>query len=322
MTYAKFIGIDVAKDKLDVVALMTDKKPLHKVFKNNQTGFKALLEWLKKHTEEPCVCMEATGHYSEAAAEFLYEHDVFVSVINPYQIKQFARMKLARNKNDKADATLIAEYAQQTTLTAFKPRTKEQKKLRDLMLLQHTLKEQKTQLSNKAESMHSIETRNEIKKILKRLTKQIDALQTKMTEFIQSDEQFKKIADRLTQIMGFGEISAYKILAYLPDIAQFESAKSLAAYVGVSPRQYESGKLKARTRMSKVGCIGLRNALYMPALCAKRHNEHLQPFVKRLEASGLKPKAIVGALMRKLVHIIYGMLKHDQPFNPALACKA
>jgi transposase len=203
MTYAKFIGVDVAKDKLDVVALMVDKKPLHKVFKNNETGFKALLEWLKKHTQDPCVCMEATGHYSEAVAEFLYQHDVFVSVVNPYQIKQFARMKLARNKNDKADATLIAEYAQQTALTAFKPRSKEQKRLRDLMLLQNTLKEQKVQLTNKATSIQSSETKNEIKKILKQINKQIDGLQAKMTELVKTHEQFKKIADRLIKIMGF-----------------------------------------------------------------------------------------------------------------------
>lgn len=118
-----------------------------------------------------------------------------------------------------------------------------------------------------------------------------------------------------------GKTSAHKILANLPSLDQFGSAKELAAYMGVSPKQCESGKYRGKTRMSKIGSATLRNALYMPALSIKRHNKHLKPFVMRLEKAGLKPKAIVGALMRKLAHIIYGMFKHDQPFNPALACK-
>jgi transposase len=98
-------------------------------------------------------------------------------------------------------------------------------------------------------------------------------------------------------------------------------AKALAAFVGLSPQQKESGTYKGKTHLSKYGCSELRNAFYMPALSAKRYNEHLQPFVKRLEANGLAPKAIVGAVMRKLVHIIYGMLKHGTTFNPRLACQ-
>ena len=323
MTQTHFVGIDVAKAKLDVVALL-EKKAIHKVFKNTPVGFKALLEWLKKHTEIPCVCMEATGHYSEGIAEFLHAQQIKVSVINPYQIKQFARMKLARNKNDKADAKLIAEYGKEqiANLNPFKPRTAAQKQLRDYMLIQKTLKEQKVQLSNKADSLHSSEPIKTIQEAIKQLDKQIEDLEVKISAFVNSEAEFKKNAERLIEIEGMGKVSAHKILAHIPNIEQFNSAKELAAYVGVCPRQCESGKYQGKTRMSKIGSAALRNALYMPALSAKRHNKHLKPFVARLEKSGLKPKAIVGALMRKLIHIIYGMFKHDRPFDPALACKA
>ena len=126
---------------------------------------------------------------------------------------------------------------------------------------------------------------------------------------------------RLLDIKGIGLASAHAILAYLPDIHQFGSAKALAAYAGLSPKQRESGTFKGKTCVSKYGSEGLRKSLYMAALSAKRYNEHLRPFVLRLEKNGLKPKAIIVAVMRKLLHIIYGMFKHDRSFDPSLACR-
>lgn len=193
MTKTSFVGIDVSKLKLDVVVLL-ETKSIHKEFRNIESGFKALLKWLNKNTRTAHVCMEATGHYSEGIAEFLHANQVRVSVINPYQIKQFARMKLARNKNDKADAKLIAEYgqAQAANLTLFIPRTAGQKALRDYVLIETTLKEQRVQLSNKKDALHSDHAVQSIQKAIDLIDKQINDLESTMDVLIESDADFKK----------------------------------------------------------------------------------------------------------------------------------
>ena len=99
------------------------------------------------------------------------------------------------------------------------------------------------------------------------------------------------------------------MLAYLPDISHFKNAKQLAAFIGVSPRQRESGQFVGKTCLSKFGNSKLRAVLFMPALTLKKSTSFLKPFIQRLEKNGLKPKAIVGALMRKLVHIVFGVLE-------------
>lgn len=316
-----FIGIDVAKAKFDLVLLKEEGKKKTKVFQNNKTGFKDLLTWLNKNTQHARICLEATGAYSEPLAEHLYHAGFCVSVVNPYVIKNYARMVLARNKNDTLDACLIAQYAKAMKPRTFKPRSKAQKTIRELVQLLDTLKEQLVQLKNQQSTLQSAAAKQSFKQLIKRLEKQIASLEEKIERLVNENKAFNKIVEQLTQIKGIGRLSAYKIIAYLPELALFESAKQLAAYIGVTPRQRQSGKFKGKTRMSKFGSSHLRKALYMPALSAKRFNTDLKPFVERLKKKGLPPKAIVGALMRKLVHIIYGMLKHNQPYNPALACK-
>ncbi len=319
MTTFQFIGVDIAKDKFDVALLRDNVKPLHKIFSGNASGYKKFLHWLHKHSiKQPWVCLEATGHYSELLAEFLYEHQVQVSVVNPFQIKQFAKLKLTRNKNDILDARIIAEYATQWKPRAFIPRPPQQKQLRELIQLLETLKKQRVQLQNQLTSVQDSVAKKIFKQQIKTLTRQIQSLETKIKCLAKADNDLSEKITALTEIKGIGELSALSILAYLPDISQFQNAKQLAAFIGVAPRQNQSGKFTGASYMSKLGNPRLRRAFYMPALSAKRHNEHLQPFVQRLEKNGLKPKAIVGAVMRKLVHIIFGMFKSHQPFNPAL----
>lgn len=319
MSELDFIGIDVAKDKLDVVLLKNDKS-YKKQVDNKQTGFVKLLTWINKQSKNPFVCLEATGIYSEGVAEYLARKKIQVSVVNPLQIKHFAKLMLARNKNDSLDARLIALYAQKMSPALFKPRSKQQKQLRELVQLTSTLKEQKEQLKNQLSTAQSSEGKKYYKQVIKKLERQIASLQGKKKALMKADEKLKAKVDLLIEIKGMGVESALKILAYLPEIDHFGSAKALAAYIGLSPKQRESGKYKGKTCLSKQGNSKLRAAFYMPALSAKNHSEALAPFVNRLKAKGMAAKAIVGAVMRKLAHILYGMLKHGTAFNGALAC--
>jgi len=314
-----FIGVDIAKKKFDACFLKEDGEVIQRVFDNTASGWKTFVRWIKEVTQQiPWITMESTGHHSELLAEYLVSEGFKVSVVKPVQIKYFAKVKLSRNKNDRVDAKIIAEYARLMMPRVFEPRTSTQKYIRELIQLEDTLKIQKTQLALQLSCTQSEAIKEEFETVLKTLEERLKALGKQITLEIEKDTKLARMVELITTIKGFGKLSAYRFLAYLPDLSLFKSAKQLAAFIGVTPKQKESGQYKGKTPLSKLGNARLRRVLYMPALSAKRSNEALQPFVKRLKNNGLSPKAIVCAVMRKLVHIIWGMLKNDSPFDPKL----
>jgi transposase len=227
-------------------------------------------------------------------------------------------VKLSEIKTIGLMGKIIAEYCQVMKPRVFEPRAAEQKYIRELVQLEDTLKQQRTQLKLQLSCTQSLGIKKEFTQTIKLLDKRLKELETSIKSTIAENPQWDKLIELLISIKGFGLLSAYRFLAYLPDISLFKSAKQLAAFIGVSPKQKESGKYAGKTKLSKLGNPRIRNILYMPALNAKRFNEALQPFVSRLQKNGLAPKAIVGAVMRKLVHIIFGMIKNNTPFNPNL----
>jgi len=317
MSTYHFVGVDIAKDEF-VASQMVKNKSKQRSFDNSLSGFKAFLGWIQKTAEQPWACMEATGHYGEALAEFLHQKNMHVSVVNPMQIKTFARMMLKRNKNDFIDAQTIREYAEKMKPRFFQPRPPKQKEIRELIQLLDTLKEQSAQLKNKAHAAQHPVAKKEIRMAINAVENRVTRLTQKIKEAASEEPDFKRCVALLLSVKGIGELSAYRLLALLPDIRLFQSPKQLAAFAGVSPQQRESGAWKGKTTLSKCGNASLRKALYMPALSAKRYNITLQPWVNGLQKRGLTPKAIVGAVMRKLIHIIFGILKNNQPFNHEL----
>jgi transposase len=315
-----FVGIDVSKDKFDTTLLL-EAKNVHKVFENSPSGFKKLLAWLLKHQVSKSslwVCMEATGHYSELLANFLLTESIRVSVVNPLQIKHFLKAKLTRNKNDKVDSNGIAEFAKVMRPPFYVAIPANKKELREKIQLVDTLKNQVQQLKNQLSSIQSSSVKESLEKAIADLEKHIKLLEEEIGKNVDQEEQFSSFVNLIISIKGFGKTSAYRLLAYLPDLALFEKPKQLAAFIGVSPKQKESGKFIGKTCLSKFGNPRLRKTLYMPALSVKQFNTAFKPFINSLEKKGLKPKAIVGALMRKLVHIIFGMVKSQKPFDPKL----
>lgn len=264
------------------------------------------------------VCLESTGPYGEALAEYLVEHQVKVSMINPVQIKHYAKTILSRNKNDRVDAKIIARYAEKFRLREFIPQSKDQKLSRESIQLLDTLMEQKRQLQNQLESVRSKEIRKEIEAIIHSIEKRLERIEKMLNTCIQHNEVSQANKKRLLTIVGIGEKTANRIIAYFPDVSQFSCAKQLAAYTGLSPRQYQSGQYQGKTRISKCGNAKLRKALYMPALVVKNKNSHFKFFCERLEKKGLRPKQIICAVMRKLIHIVFGILKHQKDFDPTL----
>lgn len=310
------LGIDVAKLKLDI-ALRCGEKFKTKVFANTERGFADLQTWLTKQGVN-CVhaCLEATGSYGEAVATFLADAGHTVSIVNPAQIKAFARSQLARNKTDQADARLIALFCSHFHPARWIPAPAQVRELRALVQRLEALLAMHTQEHNRLESASQTVVAD-IRAHLVYLDEQIVAVRQRIKDHIDRHPDLKNKSELLRSIPGIGPATLASILAYMPDVSLFTSPKQVAAWIGLNPRQHQSGSsVRGRTFLAKTGHATLRKALYMPALVACRYNPILKAFYERLVAAGKNRKAAVCAVMRKLVHMIFGVLKHQQPFNP------
>jgi transposase len=314
------LGIDVAKLKLDV-ALMIGEKVLVKKFDNSMKGFKLLLGWLASlHVEDVHACLEATGPYGEAIAEFLYEQGHRVSIVNPFQIKSFAQSNLKRNKTDQADARTIAAFCLKMDPEDWQPMSPEAKQLRDLTRRIEALERMLLAETNRRENSPAT-TRPSIDRMVKTLKKEIDNVQQLIKDHIDNNPDLKQQSKLLQSIPGIGEKTATLLLGEV-DFRQIKSARSLAAQAGVTPRQFRSGTSLNKTKLSKLGNKRIRRALYFPAISALQCNAIIKQFAQRLEKSGKTPMQRVCAAMRKLLHIVYGVIKHNRPFDPTLAFSA
>lgn len=314
------LGIDVAKAKLDCALRLASGKVRHKVVPNTPAGFKALDEWLAKEgAHAPHACMEATGSYWEAVAEHLTARpECLVSVINPAQIKAFGLSQLVRTKTDKADAKLIAQFCAERVPAPWQPPTPAEKTLRALVLRLDALQTMRTQESNRLEVARDSVAEG-IAKHLQWLDEEIARLIRTIRDHIDSDPTLKGKHRLLESIPGLGDRTIAVLLAFVANPTHFGNARQVAAFAGLDPRQHESGSsVRGKPRMSKVGHSFLRKALYMPAMVTLYRTDWGKRFRERLAARGKPPMLIIGAMMRKLVHVSYGVLKSGQMFQPAL----
>ncbi|SMC28623.1 Transposase [Andreprevotia lacus DSM 23236] len=320
-----FIGIDVAKLKLDL-ALLVNGKYKSKVVPNTREGHQQLQQWLLDRDATPTnshLCMEATGPYSETVATALADRGWPVSIVNPARIKGFAQSELSRNKTDSVDAALLARFCSVMQPECWTPPPAEYRTLRAWVDRLQALKDIQQQEKNRQEAalaMQQAALVDSIQHHLDWLAQEIARIAQDIDDHLDHHPGLKRDAMLMTSIPGIGNTTAAKMLAYVGDVRRFESAKALAAWLGVSPRQRQSGSsVRGRTMLSRAGHRSARTALYMPALVALRHNPALQAFGERLRANGLAPKAVVGAAMRKLAHLIFGVVRSGMPFNAEMA---
>ncbi len=316
--FPSILGIDIAKRKFDI-ALLHDAKIKHKVFSNDPIGLSQLAIWLKKmNIMQLHACMEATSTYGEALAIHLIHLGFTVSIVNPAQIKAFAKSQLSRNKTDKADALSIAQFCLRMEPPAWQPAPTHIQELQALVRRLEVLVILHNQETNRLQTAHTI-TIASIEKIIAVLAKEIKDVKKCLREHLDQYPNLQQQRDLLNSIPGVGEATILQILAFIGDIHRFKNVKQLVAFIGLNPRQHTSGSsVLGKSRLSKTGNAALRKAFYMPALTAKRYNPIIQSFCERLKQRGKNNKAIICAAMRKLIHLIYGVLKSAQPFNPTL----
>lgn len=313
-----YLGIDVSKESFDV-ALLGGPQPYRGQFSNDQSGFGKLNRWLQKRTTGPVrACLEATGRYWMDLALFLHEQEVPVSVVNPKLIKKHGEATMQRNKTDSQDALTIADYGAKQQPDLWQPPSAAFRQLRNMVRHVQALKADRTRELNRRQSgVTTPEVQAAIEAHIAFLDEQIEALERRIHDHIDQHPDLKADRELLLSIPGIGETTAAVFLAEIPDVSLFAQADQVAAFAGLTPGQRQSGtSLSSSGSLVKWGNPRLRAAFYMPALSAHQSNPILAALRERLLERGKAKMTVVVAVMRKMVHLCYGVLKTRKPFDP------
>jgi len=312
------LGIDLSKRYFDATLRSTAGATWYARFTNDAAGIAALLAWLRSHGVQTLpACMEATNIYWEEVAQRLPEQGYTVSVVNPARIKGFAQSQLRRNKTDKQDSAVIAGFCAAMQPAAWQPPSELQRRLRSLERHRDDLQQSLTQQKNRLATSKEPAVQASLQRLIDALQQELAQVDQQVAELVEQDETLRHNKALLRSIKGIGDKTAYKLLAELYDLPHYETARAAAADAGLTPAHFESGDtVRRKPKLSKVGKAAIRRILYFPAITAMRFNPLIRAFAERLRQRGKPEKVIIAAVMRKLVHLSFGVLKHQTPFDP------
>lgn len=317
MSVRSVLGIDVSKKTLDVF-LMSGSKAEAGKFVNSAKGFKQLIKWLQSYgIKQVHACMEATGSYGKKLCYFLHESGHLVSVVNPLRVKRYGQSDLRRNRTDKSDAKLIADFCLTKKTSLWEPPSAEVQALQALTRRIESLEKMRQMESNRLEAAPK-QVRTSIKRIIANFDKEIKQIEKLIKKHFDDHPDLKHKKELLESIKGIGDKTAKLLLSEI-QFERFDSARQVAAQAGVTPSREQSGTSVNKTKLSKIGNHRLRRALYFPAVSAIQHNQIIKPFAKRLEQNGKANMQIICAAKRKLLHIAFGVIKNNRPFDPNMA---
>jgi transposase len=324
------IGIDVSKAKLDCLWIrdLAAMKVKGKVQPNTAHGHQALLDWATKQSGSPAselhFVMEATGVYHEALAYTLHEAGARVSVINPARIRDYARSLGNLSKNDRKDSVVIARYGMTQSPSLWEPEAREIRELKALIARLEAVKEDIERERNRLEkaivSNVSGEVRTSIETVQGQLETEKARLESLIDDHMDNHPGLKQDRELLESIPGVGPVVAQQMVAVLRS-RPFDKARQCAAFLGLVPIEKQSGtSVYSPARLSKQGSGRIRAKLYMAAIVSTRWNPDIREQYQRLLRNGKCRMAALGAAMRKLVQICFGVLKHQVPYEPQLVC--
>jgi len=294
------IGIDVAKEKLDIHCLETGQDWQ---IANNTREIKKFASHNNDMLVKAYVSIDTTGGYERLCCKLLHDKGYMVHQAHSYRVKAFIRSLGQEAKNDRLDAMALALYGRdrKEKLRIYVPASANQQKLKDLITRREQLVKLKTQEKNRKSGPSSKAIEKSCEAIIKVIDKQIESIEKQIKECIQKDQELKKKEKVLREIKGFGEVTSFNILGAMPEIGTLDR-KQAAALAGLAPYARDSGKQKGY-RSVKGGRYLLRRALFMAALSAIRHNKEMKEFYTRLCNNGKKPIVAVVATARKLITI-------------------
>ena len=321
------IGVGVSKAKLDCAWLKTDSKIKAKTVNNTPEGWQQLVLWAQQNAGLEIgglhFVMEATGIYHENLAAWLYDHGANVSVVNPAHVKHYAQSLGVQTKNDKKDSAMLARYGQREQPSLWQPAPAEVRTLKALLARLAAVEKDLQREKNRQEKAIVADTPDTVLKSITHMIGLFEAEQAALEKLIDEHiKKHKKLKDNkvlLESIPGVGKVISRQMLMVLGS-HQFASASQCAAYLGLVPVQKESGSsLKGRPQLAKNGSPKIRAKLYMATVTATRYNPDIKAQYERLTGKGKSNMSALGAAMRKLVQICYGVIKHQQPYQPQVA---
>ena len=303
-----YIGIDVSKAILDVFIL---SKKTHLQFENNVVGIRKLIKKLKFFSDS-FVAMESTGGYERPVAQALAKENILVSVVNPRQVRDFAKALGKLAKTDRIDAEVIAIFAEKMQPKVSVTYNENQQKLAEYNVRRRQLIDIITMEKNRLDKTTK-EMEKSIQHVIKLLQKELEKINRSLKESIQDDEEYARKDALLQTIKGVGSVVSAGVIADLPELGSL-SAREISALVGVAPLNRDSGALRGK-RGIWGGRASVRRILYMAALVATRHNTKIKAFYNRLRVAGKLKKVAIIACMHKLLIIMNAMIKSDQPWR-------
>jgi len=312
---SKIIGIDISKQTFDV-SYLEKGKWIHKIFKNQNIGFEQFNKFIGA---SDWIVMEASGPYYVQLATFLHLSSFNVCVLNPLIIRRYSQTRLYRAKTDKKDAKTIAEYGAQYELKRWCPESKHGIEIRQLYTALELLKKQKHQTKRQLESFEvtgllSSSLRKELKQVLMLLIRRIDKFEEKIEEI--GKLAYKDTVERIKTIPGVGLKTAIMMSVITDNFTKFENHKQLTAFVGFSPRLYQSGtSVKGKGHICKMGKPQIRKLLYLCSWSAKRVNKNCVEMYERLKEKGKPERVIKIAIANKLIKQIFSIATNKQLYN-------
>lgn len=317
------IGIDVSGKELSVVVSVHGKHRKAQRYENTSEDHKRLAAMIQKLQGESIACMEATGmHHFDLAVALSRAEKIAVTVINPKAAHNFAKALMQRCKTDNIDADVLASYAERMPLVEWQRPSEEALALRALARRISATSKIKAQVKNQLGALMVTQETPEViltqtRSLIGTLEEQIASFRTNALNIIGEDKELREVFALITSMKGIAEASAIQLLGELLTMPDDLTVKQWVAYAGLDPRHFESGSsVVKKTSISKAGNRYIRQALYMPALVASRSEPHVAAYYKHLqEKRGLLKIQAICAVMRKILHAIYGMLRSKQPFD-------
>ena len=304
------VGIDVAKDRLDVAV-----RPDGKVFtvERNAIGLADLCSKLKPLAPR-IIALEATGGFETVAAATLAAAGLPVAVVNPAQIRAFAKAIGQRAKTDPIDAAVIAHFAERPEIEPRPKNDGEQRVLADLVARRRQIIEM-IGAERQREKRATPRLKKSIARLVKALEKELASVDADIDDAVRGSPAWRDKENLLSSVPGIGPIIARTLIAELPELGTLDR-KKIAALAGLAPFTRQSGQWRGRSFIGG-GRKAVRTALFMGAMVAKRHNAILKGFFDRLVAAG-KPKMVaIIAVARKLLTILNAILRDNRPWQNA-----
>lgn len=317
-----YAGIDVSNLTLNV-ALTRNGKVLNREFPNTNAGHGKLKRFLQMKKDRTVrAVFESTGVYGlDMALELSRSTNVEVSEANPRAVRRFAEASMTRGKSDTTDAAVLMEYARRMECRPYAPPSEEARSLRCITRRMRALSEMKTKELNRLHAAKRTKTTPDtiirsLETLIEQMNKSIEELISAAIAIVESNDELLRKFGLITSISGIAETSGLQILGEIACMPRDMDARQMVAMAGLDPVEFHSGSsVNVRKGISKQGSKYLRTALYMPAMVAGKFEPNVKAYCESLVGRGKKKSVALTAVMRKLLHSIYGMLKNDEEFD-------